>query len=479
MANIITSPNMNLPIPVQGVDPGPDYANNINASLGAIDLHNHSSGQGVQIGANGINLSSDLTFNNNNAVNLFTARFQPHVASLAAASPNIGCLYVAGNELYYNDVSGGHAIPITSNGSVVGSAGTIGGMSGTPASVNYASNTFTFWSNTNTTGTIACGPIVMANNTALSNTVTIYPPTSIGASYALYLPTLPSVKSIMALDSSGNISAPYVLDNSTISLNTGVTPNQIQVKAAGITSTQIASGTITGSNIASSTITGSNIAGSTITGSNIASGTITSTQISGSAGITGSQLSSSAGIVSTQLASNTNITGNQIAGSTITSSNLAANSVTATQLANNSVATGNIQNQAVTLAKLASSNYVASSNSGPFSTTATTAQTVMSLSINTSGRPVLLMVFPDGDNTHQSFIGTDNATTMYISGIRNTTVLWTQSLVIYANTVRMPYSTCYFDVPSAGNHSYAILVWTVSGGNLVYFQYHTLLAVEI
>ena len=49
MANVTLSPNMNLPVPVVGQDPGPDWANNINSSLGILDQHDHTPGKGIQI----------------------------------------------------------------------------------------------------------------------------------------------------------------------------------------------------------------------------------------------------------------------------------------------------------------------------------------------------------------------------------------------------------------------------------------------
>jgi len=38
MANFILSPQMSLPVPVVGIDSGPDYAFNINSSLSLIDV---------------------------------------------------------------------------------------------------------------------------------------------------------------------------------------------------------------------------------------------------------------------------------------------------------------------------------------------------------------------------------------------------------------------------------------------------------
>lgn len=49
MSNTTTSPNMSMPVPVVGTDPGPDWANNIDACLSIIDSHDHSFGKGAPI----------------------------------------------------------------------------------------------------------------------------------------------------------------------------------------------------------------------------------------------------------------------------------------------------------------------------------------------------------------------------------------------------------------------------------------------
>ena len=81
----MTSLDMNLPIPVVGVDPGPDWALNINSCLTIIDSHDHSCGKGVQITPNGLNINSTLTVNGNDVINFRSVRFAIQ-ASVAGAS---------------------------------------------------------------------------------------------------------------------------------------------------------------------------------------------------------------------------------------------------------------------------------------------------------------------------------------------------------------------------------------------------------
>lgn len=206
MSNTTTSPNMGMPIPTVSVDPGPDWATNIDASLNIVDSHNHSSGQGVQIGPSGMNMNADLPMNNNNLTTARSVRFQPQTPPIAASSPDLGCLYESGVDLYYNDGSG-NQIRITSGGTVSGSSGTITGLPSGTASASYSAGTFTWQSATSTPATMNSGPLIIGNQIANSPTVTISPNVSIGSDYNFILPAaLPGSTDYTTLDNSGNLS---------------------------------------------------------------------------------------------------------------------------------------------------------------------------------------------------------------------------------------------------------------------------------
>lgn len=205
MANTTISPNMGMPVPVVSVDPGPDWATNIDACLSVIDSHNHSPGQGVQITPDGINISSDLTMGSNNLTNARSVRFTAQGAPISQPA-DLGCLYESGVDLYYND-GVGNAVRITQSGSVTGATGTITGLPSGTASASFAGSTFTFQSATNTPANMAVGPLIIGANIASSKTVTLAPSVSQPANYALTLPTaLPALNSVMSSDSSGNLS---------------------------------------------------------------------------------------------------------------------------------------------------------------------------------------------------------------------------------------------------------------------------------
>lgn len=216
MSNTIQTANMKLQIPVTSVDPGPDFANNINQCLATIDAHNHTSGYGAPIPSGGISVGSDFPFNGNNATTLRAARFSPQIAAIPNATPDVGELYVVGNELYYNDVTGGHQVPITSNGSVTGSSGTITGLpSGTAgAAYNSGSATFVFTSATSTPANIDGGTLTIRNISESANGVSLFAPNALGSSYDITLFSgVPAAQSFVTLGSSGNLATPIAYAN--------------------------------------------------------------------------------------------------------------------------------------------------------------------------------------------------------------------------------------------------------------------------
>lgn len=245
MAGEVISPNMMLPVPAVGVTEGPQFASDINNCMSIIDQHDHSADSGVQINPAGININSALAFNGNNLTLARSVRFQPQVSALALPS-DIGCLYEAGVDLYYNDGSG-NQIRITQGGAVTGAAGTITGLPSGTASASFAAGVFTFQASTNTPANIDGGSHVFRNNLANSKGLTLSPPNAMGADYSLVLPALPASQKIMTLDATGNMSAPYDVDNSTIEISS----NNLQVKNLGITAAKIANGTITGTQVSS------------------------------------------------------------------------------------------------------------------------------------------------------------------------------------------------------------------------------------
>jgi len=269
MPNTI-SPNMSLILPTVGQEPGPNWALDLNSSLSILDQHNHASGNGVQIQPSGLNINSDLTFNGNSAINLKATYFSPQGSALA--SSELRAVYSYNGDLYYNN-STGAAVQITNGAAVAGTPGSIGSLV-SPASVNYVSGTqtYVFQSAVNTAGNIDAGSLTIRRIVASSNGITLSAPSSLPSNYTITFPSnVPSAQKIMSLDSSGNLYADYVVDNSTIE----IASNIIQVKDLGITTAKLADSAVTTLKIADLNVTTNKLADSAVTTVKIADQSVT------------------------------------------------------------------------------------------------------------------------------------------------------------------------------------------------------------
>lgn len=225
MPNTIT-PNMSLIVPTIGQELSPTWATDINSSLSLIDSHDHTPGKGVLITPQALSITSDLSFQSNNAIALRSVRFTPQVSPLALGT-DIGCLYEAGVDLYYNDANG-NQIRITQSGSVVGTPGSIAGLVA-PASVTYTTfnQRFTFQSNVNTSADIDGGSLTIRENIASAKGITLSSPSGLPADYAITLPTaLPGSTLPVIMDTFGTLTLAQIVAS--------------QIANATITGTQIA-----------------------------------------------------------------------------------------------------------------------------------------------------------------------------------------------------------------------------------------------
>lgn len=245
----ILSPDMNLPIPVVGGEPGPDYAKDVNNSLTLVDAHDHSPGKGVQITPAGLNINTVLSLQSN-----FLTNIAGLTLTAQSVTPAINTIYESGVDLFYVDGNNNN-IRITQNGGIAGTSGSISNLT-PPASASYVSglSTFVWQSGTNIAANMDFGSATLRNLSPNSTFgLTLSPPAGLSSNYTITLPTLPAQQNFMTIDNAGNITAPIAFSQ-------------------GITSSNIASATILGSNIAATTVTGGpsgNIALNTITLDNL------------------------------------------------------------------------------------------------------------------------------------------------------------------------------------------------------------------
>lgn len=198
---------MNLPVPVTGVDPGPDYANNVNTSLNTVDSHDHTTGKGVPITPQGMNINIDLPFNGNNAITLRSTRYALQGSPLNGAS-DLACLYFSGVDLYANDANGDQ-IRLTQNGNIAGTSGSIANLN-PPASAAYVtgSGTFVFQSGSNLPGNLDAASVTFRDQTVGSPGMTMNANAAIASNFDVtWLAAPPSSTMLLSMDSAGNISA--------------------------------------------------------------------------------------------------------------------------------------------------------------------------------------------------------------------------------------------------------------------------------
>lgn len=218
---------MMLPVPIPTVDPGPDWANNLYACLySQVDSHDHSSGKGVLISQDGIGLLpppvAGLNFNANSAISLLTTSYLTQPAPLSTSTFPYA-VYVSGGNLYYNSAS--TAIQLTTPTTV---NATSSGISSGTATASFVSGVLVVNEATNTPANIQAGSILIGDNTAGSNYVTIAPAASTSAYTITLAPTLPSTTVFLTESTSGNlggVSTVGGITGSNIAANTIVSNN--------------------------------------------------------------------------------------------------------------------------------------------------------------------------------------------------------------------------------------------------------------
>ncbi len=233
---------MNLPIPGVGTEAGPNYAQDVNASLTLIDQHDHSLGSGVQITPAGLNINAALTLNNNNLTAVASVVFvnQSAIATSQAIYVKPGTLT---NDLWYNN-SAGVPVQLTSGNAVNATIANLPGES-------FDGTTF-IWKQgdgSTTPANFDIGSITIRPNVAATTYgVVIQPPSAISSEYDFILPILPAAKSFMSIDQNGTVLAGPLFANGLTSANIedgSITPNSLAPAAIvrQIVTTYAASGT--------------------------------------------------------------------------------------------------------------------------------------------------------------------------------------------------------------------------------------------
>ena len=297
-ATVNVSNYMLLPIPAVGIDPGPDWATQINNCLTRIDQHTHVAGYGQPVPVAGLNIATDFPMNSNRILSVKELVFTPQVAAISPTGVDQASLYSVNGELYYNDLAG-NSVPITHAGHVAAANGSIAGLI-SPAAANFGSGVFLWQANVGApiAANMDFGSAIMRNNTSGAVFGLTLSPPVLSTNYIVTLPPDPSTAGgtkIMQMDTSGAMTATLAVDGTTLT-NSGTTLAVGVIQSGNIDSLAVhtgnlAAGAVTTAKIAPGNVTGGaggSIASSTITTSNLValnyvhSGPVTQTFSSGS-----------------------------------------------------------------------------------------------------------------------------------------------------------------------------------------------------
>ena len=147
----MTTSNMGLTQPTPTTATGPGWANSLNTNSGIIDVHDHSSGKGVKIGAPGLNIQSDISTNGNRLSDAKSVVFKDQSSSLSATDAR-GIYSLNGNLFFVN---GSTDVQITNGTALAGTPGSVTGLV-SPASIVFSAQNFSFFYASSTFADLSC-----------------------------------------------------------------------------------------------------------------------------------------------------------------------------------------------------------------------------------------------------------------------------------------------------------------------------------
>lgn len=172
----------------------------------------------------------------------------------------------------------------------------------------------------------------------------------------------------------------------------------------------------------------------------------------------GATIAVSGGLTASNIAAAT-ITGSNVAAATLTGSNIAASTITSTNMAANSIVTTAITDLNVTRAKMVAVGQQVSTSCGNYTVGASFATiTNLSVTITTTGRPVMIFLQSDGTDLGSSVSPFQllNATAVlrlkYVRG--STDIAFTNINAPSGATQHTQGNFLFMDVPAAGTYTY-------------------------
>lgn len=204
-----TTPQMGLDLPTNGADIG-TWGTKLNVALPIIDSHNHAPGQGVQIGAAGLDIDGDLSMGGFALGQIGYLAF----AEITALASGTRDLYVdaSDHELYWR-TNGGTNVKLT-NGNALNVAAFVGGIGGDYTAVSAAlayddaTGAYTFKRGTGVSNSWARLRAADLRLYEYNTTETLYTAikasAALAASYDITLPAaLPAAQVLTQIDAAG------------------------------------------------------------------------------------------------------------------------------------------------------------------------------------------------------------------------------------------------------------------------------------
>jgi len=197
-----------------------------------VDGHDHSSGKGVRVPSNGLNINGDVTWSSGGSqwaiTDLRAIDFSPQAASTVTSLAGALFLNSADNELYYRTF-GGVNFKVTA-GSALNVAAFTGGIGGdyaaTGALVVFDDATDSYWFQQQVGASVRQYARMRSSDVDLyefkanpaagvpTNRVRLASPAALAASYAVTYPTaLPSVQNVIQMTSAGQLVADNTIAN--------------------------------------------------------------------------------------------------------------------------------------------------------------------------------------------------------------------------------------------------------------------------
>lgn len=236
------------------------------------------------------------------------------------------------------------------------------------------------------------------------------------------------------------------VDSSTIE----ITGDALNVKASGITATQLGTGAVTSAKILDATIATADIAPNAITTGLIANLTIVAGNIAANA-ITTTKINDSA------------VTSAKISDGTVAAADLATDSVTSGKIVDGGVAQEDLYTR--TTATSASAGNVAVGTAASDSTTLNTDLVVSSATLTTTGRPVFVCAMGDSGSLSDITCSASGANVCYMRLKRSSTSLVTNLLPNGGTTT--PVSICAIDTGgSTGSQTYNFTIAATGGASV-------------